>query len=105
MTAQCQKEAHTSTLLSKFKMKCIIFTQELESCFQGTTHMNTLFTLKLDLNVGIDQQTRVVFSGAGRVSMKSYCLDQQLLSNYNFLTTVTSMTGFVRNSRRLSTPT
>jgi hypothetical protein len=51
MTAQCQKEAHTSTLLSKFKMKCIIFTQELESCFQGTTHKNTLFTLKLDLNV------------------------------------------------------
>jgi hypothetical protein len=48
------------------------------------------------------RNVEVVFSGAGRVSMKSHCLDQQLLSDYAFLTTFTSTTGFVRNSRRLS---
>ena len=48
---------------------------------------------------------KMVFRGAGRISMKSHCLDPQLLSDYAFLHYNYNTTGFVRNSRRLSQPT
>ena len=46
-----------------------------------------------------------VFSGAGRLSMKSHCLGPQLLSDYAFLhynSVSISTTGFARHSRKLS---
>ena len=48
----------------------------------------------------------VVFSGAGRISTKSHCLDPQLLSDYGFLHYKYIKYDCLRPpSRRLSSPT
>ena len=47
----------------------------------------------------------VVFSGAGRISQKSRCLDPSSSATIPSCTTTTNTTGSARPSRRLSPPT